>query len=262
MPPAAGKAIAPRMSKWVLSGGVVLVASLVCGSALAQATPPKPKSFESSAGLKLLAGGNVWSTPGDVQPPGYDGLGFSDSGGGFGWGGAAYYEARFVGHLGLEVDLGYDSSVLQREVTYNATVKVQEKVTMSGLRTGLLVKGILPTPFGRLWLGLGPELVTGSNVSAKNEITRNKQYVSNPEQVEGLISAKSKSSTMLTLAFGMAIHLGENLEIPVDLRAAKNLSQESDWNDRVKVNAATNEYEVTAQSSWDFRLATGLGYRF
>ncbi len=167
-----------------------------------------------------------------------------------------------MGHLGLEVDLGYDSSVLQREVTYNATVKVQEKVTMSGLRTGLLVKGILPTPFGRLWLGLGPELVTGSNVSAKNEITRNKQYVSNPEQVEGLISAKSKSSTMLTLAFGMAIHLGENLEIPVDLRAAKNLSQESDWNDRVKVNAATNEYEVTAQSSWDFRLATGLGYRF
>lgn len=250
------------MWKWIGSGGAALVASLVCGTALAQATPPKPKSFESSAGLKLLAGGNVWTTPGDVQPPGYDGLGFSDSGGGFGWGGAAYYEARFVGHLGLEVDLGYDSSVLQREVTYNATVKVQEKVTMSGLRTGLLFKGILPTPFGRLWLGLGPELSTGSSVSAKNEITRNKQYVSNPEQVEGLISAKSKSSTLLTLAFGMAIHLGESLEIPVDLRAAKNLSQESDWNDRVKVNAVTGEYEVTAQSSWDFRLATGLGYRF
>ena len=67
---------------------------------------------------------------------------------------------------------------------------------------------------------------------------------------------------MITFAFGMAIHLGDHLEIPVDLRAAKNLSQDSDWPDRVKINSATSEYEVTAQSSWDFRLATGLGYRF
>jgi hypothetical protein len=260
LPPGAGKAIAPRMSKWVLSGGVVLVASLVCGSALAQATPPKPKSFESSAGLKLLAGGNVWSTPGDVQPPGYDGLGFSDSGGGFGWGGAAYYEARFVGHLGLEVDLGYDSSVLQREVTYNATVKVQEKVTMSGLRTGSWSRGscrrlraAVARPGARA--GHGQQRQRQERDHAQQAVRLE------PGAGGGLISAKSKSSTMLTLAFGMAIHLGENLEIPVDLRAAKNLSQESDWNDRVKVNAATNEYEVTAQSSWDFRLATGLGYR-
>ena len=244
----------------MVSVPAALLATLLALPSSAQDAPAKPKSFESSAGLKLLAGGNVWSTPGDV-PGGYDGLGFSDSGGGFGWGGAAYYEARFIGHLGLELDLGYDSSTLQRDVTYNATVKVREKVTMSGLRAGLLAKGILPTPFGRLWLGLGPELVTGGSVSAKNEITRNRQLVANADEVEGLISAKSKSSTMITFAFGMAIHLGDHLEIPVDLRAAKNLSQDSDWPDRVKINNATNEYEVTAQSSWDFRLATGLGSR-
>ncbi len=89
-----------------------------------------------------------------------------------------------------------------------------------------------------------------------------KENVANKQQIEDLISAKSKSSTMLTFAFGLAIHLGENLEIPIDLRAAKNMSQDSKWSDRVKVNPATLEYEVTAQSSWDFRLATGLGYRF
>lgn len=245
----------------MVSVTAALLATLVALPAFAEDAPAKPKGFESSAGLKLLAGGNVWSAPSD-PPGGSDGLGFTDNGGGFGWGGAAYYEARFVGHLGLELDLGYDSSVLQRDVTYNATVKVREKVTMSGLRAGLLVKGILPTPFGRLWLGLGPELVTGSSVSAKNEITKNRQLVLNADEVEGLISAKSKSSTMITFAFGMAIHLGDHLEIPVDLRAAKNLSQESAWSDRVKANLATNEYEVTAQSSWDFRFATGLGYRF
>ncbi|MBK8998604.1 MAG: hypothetical protein IPM35_23025 [Myxococcales bacterium] len=244
--------------RWL--GPVMLGAcfALRAGPALAQPAAVKPKSFESSAGLKLLAGGNVWTAPSDV-PGGYDGVGFPASGGGFGWGAAAYYEARFVQHLGLEFDLGYDSSALQRKVTYNGVVDVTEKVTMSGLRTGLLFKGIVPTPFGRLWLGLGPEYVAGSSVDASIEVEEN---VANKQQIEDLISAKSKSSTMLTFAFGLAIHLGENLEIPVDLRAAKNLSQDSKWSDRVKVNPATFEYEVTAQSSWDFRLATGLGYRF
>jgi hypothetical protein len=225
------------------------------------AAPSKPRSFESSAGLKLLAGGNVWSTPSEV-PAGYDGLGFAGNGGGFGFGGALYYEARFIQHLGLELDLGYDQSTLQRDVTINGVVKVREKVTSSGLRWGLLAKGIFAAPFGRMWIGLGPEFVSGSSVDAKNEITEGRQYVTNASQIEDAISAKSKSSTMLTLAAGLAIHLGDNLEIPVDLRAAKNLSQDDKWADRVRLDLATTKYEVTAQSSWDFRLATGLGYRF
>jgi opacity protein-like surface antigen len=240
-------------------GATLAVVTLSASSASAQDAAAPPKKFESSAGLKLLAGGNVWTTPSDV-PGGYDGLGFPGSGGGFGWGAAAYYEARFIQHLGLELDLGYDSSTLQRNVTYNGVVKVTEKVQMSGLRWGLLAKGIVPTPFGRLWLGLGPEFVSGSSVDASIEVKTDN--VANKSQIESLISAKSKSSTMLTFGFGLAIHVGEHLEIPVDLRAAKNMSQDSKWTDRVKINPATSEYEVTAQSSWDFRLATGLGYRF
>ncbi len=119
--------------RWL--GPVMLGAcfALRAGPALAQPAAVKPKSFESSAGLKLLAGGNVWTAPSDVSPAGYEGLGFPASGGGFGWGAAAYYEARFVQHLGVEFDLGYDSSALQRNVTYNGVVDVTEKVTMSGL---------------------------------------------------------------------------------------------------------------------------------
>jgi hypothetical protein len=50
-----------------------------------------------------------------------------------------------------------------------------------------------------------------------------------------------------------------------DLRAAKNFSQDSDWKDRVATKDVLSDppkYDVTVQSSWDFRLATGLGYRF
>jgi hypothetical protein len=63
------------------------------------------------------------------------------------------------------------------------------------------------------------------------------------------------------MVLGLVFHAGDKIEIPVDIRAAKNLSQESDWDKRVKVNSAT-DYEVTVQNSWDFRLAVGAGYRF
>lgn len=251
----------PRLAPWFAFALACLVASPVA----AQEQPAAaPKAFESSAGLKLLVGGNLWTAPSDgpVDATGQksEGLGFVKEGGGFGWGVAAYYEARFIQHLGLELDVGYDHSVLQRNVTYNGVVDTTEKVTMSGLRWGLLAKGIMPAPFGRMWLGLGPEFVSGSSTDASIEVKSD--LVANKAAIERLISAKSKSSTMLTFAAGLAIHVGDRFEIPVDLRAAKNLSQESKWADRVQYNYATNEYRVTAQSSWDFRLAAGFGYRF
>lgn len=229
------------------------------GAAAAAPEAPAPKQIEGSAGLKLLAGGNVWSTPTNV-PGGYDALGFAGNGGGFGWGAAIYGEGRFYQHLGLELDLGYDNSTLQRNITYNQVVKVTEKVKSSGPRISLLVKGILPTQFGRLWFGIGPEFVLPSSVSASNEITEGRQFLLNATEVENAISAKKENSTMLALVFGMVFHAGDKIEIPVDVRAAKNLSQESDWQDRVKFTG-TN-YEVKAQNSWDFRLAVGAGYRF
>lgn len=256
------------MKRWMISGllGVAVLgisaASFAqeAGAAAAGAEAPAPRQIEGSAGLKLLAGGNLWSTPSNV-PAGYDALGFAGDGGGFGWGAAVYGEARFIQHLGVELDLGYDNSTLQRNITYNQVVKVTEKVKSSGPRISLLFKGILPTQFGRLWFGIGPEFVLPSSVSAENEITENRQLVANASEVENAIHAKKENSTMLALVLGMVFHAGDKIEIPVDIRAAKNLSQESDWDKRVKLNSATN-YEVTVQNSWDFRLAVGAGYRF
>jgi hypothetical protein len=229
------------------------------GAAAAVPEAPAPKQIEGSAGLKLLAGANVWTTPTNV-PAGYDALGFAGSGAGFGWGAALYGEGRFFQHLGVELDLGYDNSTLLRNITYSSVVKVTEKVKSSGPRISLLMKGILPTQFGRLWFGIGPEFVLPSSVSASNEITEGRELTPNAAEVENAISAKKENSTMLALVLGMVFHAGDKIEIPVDIRAAKNLSQESDWQDRVKFSGIN--YEVKAQNSWDFRLAVGAGYRF
>lgn len=221
-------------------------------TARAQEATPTPKSFESSVGAKLFLGGNLWSTPDDV-PGGYDGLGFAGDGGGFGWGAALYYEARIVTHLGLELDLGYDSSTLLRNVTVSG-VDTQEKVTHSGPRITFLVKGIVPAPFGRLWAGIGPEFMIASSADATLEVDGKEQ--------SGVIEAEKKSSTMLALALGMVFHVGEAVEIPVDIRASKNMTQEAKWADRVEITGPSGPYTVTAQNSWDFRLGVGAGYRF
>jgi opacity protein-like surface antigen len=230
--------------------------------------PPKHKSFESSFGFKLLAGANVWSSPDNIEPPGYDALGFAGSAGGFGWGAALYYEARIARYLGLELDFGYDHSSLRRNLDYkinNVPFKVNESVTASGIRWGLLVKAIAPVTFGRIWLGLGPELVSGSSVDGSVEVTDGTPTPTQRKGLEESISTTSKSSTMLTMAFGFAFEIGDHLEIPLDFRAAKNFSQDSDWKDRVETKDVLSDppkYDVTVQSSWDFRLATGLAYRF
>jgi hypothetical protein len=228
---------------------------------------PETKQLEFSIGLKLLAGGNLWTEP-DAVDPGYDALGFAGNGGGFGWGAALYLEARIAQYFGLELDFGYDHSTLQRDLAYSVNgvpFTVNETVSSSGVRWGLLVKGIAPVTFGRVWLGIGPERVSGSSVDGKVEITRGSPSDSLRSELESSIRAKRKYSTMLSMAFGVAIEIGDHFEIPFELRAAKNLSQDSDWKERVDTSqlfATPPRYEVTVQSSWDFRLATGLGYRF
>lgn len=212
---------------------------------------------KGSLGVKALLGGSVWSTPADI-PGGYEGIGFAGSGGGFGYNGAVYGELRIAEYLGLELDLGYDHTTLRRQVTYNSVVDVDEKVTLAGFRGALLVKGIVPTSFGRFWVGLGLEQVSGNDVDAALD-------AEGGVDVKTKIYAKDKSSRMLAMGLGVVVHAGELIEIPVELRASKNLSQDAAWEDRVAldmVGANLRSYEVTAQSSWDFRLGVGIGARF
>jgi hypothetical protein len=215
--------------------------------------------ISATAGAKGFAGGNLWTTPDNI-PGGYSGVGFAGDGGGVGFGGGVYVEGRVLTFLGAEVGLTYDSSVLQRDVTISGgPTKVTEKVTTSSWRVPLLVKGILPVPFGRLSLGLGPEFVFAGSSDPSLSVT------SGPATgtTSSLLQANTSNSTMLTGDLGLTLELPFSLELPVDLRASKNLSQESDWTKRVDLpTSVTSPYTVNAQNSWDFRLSVGLGYRF
>ncbi len=214
-----------------------------------------------SAGAKGLVGGSLWTTPSAI-PAGYQGLGFAGSAGGFAYDLGGYVEARFIKVIGVEADVLYDSTILQRNVTYDNVVKTTEKVTMTGARIPLLIKGILPLPAFRLWAGIGPEFLVGESAKPDLSVTSSPIPVTG---VSGLIHAKAKSSTLLALALGMVFDLPASLELPIDLRASKNLSQDDSWSDRVGLaysGTSLTGYTVTAQSSWDFRLGVGLGYSF
>lgn len=260
----------------------VLPALLFSGTASAQpmgpaSPPPAPagaapagRPVEFSAGLRGLVGGSALGKPTDIPGKyqlgsGYEGVGWAGTAGGFGWGFGAYAEARFVRYLGLELGLTRDSTNLHRDVTYNSRVKVRESVDLSTTRLDLMLKGVVPTPFGRVWLGLGPEFVVGASVDGKNEVTEGSEYLTPAlrTQVEGLNRPTAEKPTYLAFGFGVVVHAGDLIEIPFELRAARNLSEESKWNDRVVFDeGASGGYVFGAQPSWDFRMGIGLGARF
>ena len=80
------------------------------------------------------------------------------------------------------------------------------------------------------------------------------------------ISAEEKGSVMLGFGLGLALYLGDLLELPIELRASKNLGQDDGWLERVHLATdtagAVTGYSVVTQPSWDFRLSLGLGARF
>jgi len=78
------------------------------------------------------------------------------------------------------------------------------------------------------------------------------------------ILAKVLKNMRGSLSVGLALELPANLELPIELRASKNLSQDSDWASRVDAPnlPVLFPYTVAGQNTWDFRLGVGLGYRF
>jgi hypothetical protein len=211
--------------------------------------------IEKSVGVKLAGGGNLWTTPSGI-PAGYSGLGFAGDGGGIGYGIGLYGELRVIKFLGLETGVAYDNSSVWRNVTINGIIGTREKVTASSLRVPVLVKGILPIGFGRASLGIGPEFIVPLSASASLEVT------SGPAILQGTALAKTAGSTMLTTDLGLVIAPPGPIEIPIDIRVSKNLSQPDAWMDRVSADLATQSYTVQAQSSWDFRILAGIGASF
>jgi hypothetical protein len=234
------------------------VLSFLCAASAAftLASPASAEPVEGSVGAKLAGGGNLWTTPSNV-PFGYTGLGYAGDGGGIGYGIGAYGELRVIKFLGFETGVAYDRSNIWRNVTVNGTIGTRETFTMSNLRIPVLVKGILPLGFGRASLGIGPEFIVPLSASATAEVTSGGPLISTE------IPTKTAGSTMLTTDLGMVIVIpGIKLEIPIDVRISKNLSQPDAWLERVAVDMTTGRYTVQAQSSWDFRMLAGVGMGF
>jgi hypothetical protein len=235
----------------------VHVLSFLCAAsaAICLASPASAGPVEGSAGLKLAGGGNYWTTPSNV-PFGYTGIGYAGDGGGIGYGIGLYGEVRVIKFLGFESGFAYDHSNIWRNVTVNGTVGTRETFTMSSLRIPFLFKGILPLGFGRASLGIGPELIVPLSASATAEITSGAPLVSTE------IPTRTAGSTMFTTDLGLVIVIPGIIEIPIDVRISKNLSQPDAWLDRVAVDMTTGRYTVQAQSSWDFRMLAGVGMGF
>jgi hypothetical protein len=212
---------------------------------------------DSSAGLKLLAGADTWSTPSAV-PGGNQGLGFVGSAGGIGYGAMGYYELRIIKLIGVEADLAYEHGSFHRNVTYNQVYQITETVTTNDWRIPILAKLSIPLGLGRIWAGVGPEFTVSQSSSGKLEQTSGP-----PGALQGVsITTHDVKPTFATFGLGLVIEMPViGLEIPLEFRASKNMSQPSAFADRVTADQS-GAYSVRAESSWVFRLGAGLGYQF
>ncbi len=227
--------------------GLGIAACLASRSALADPLT------DHSVGLKLLAGADVWSTPSNI-PGGYSGPGFAGNGGGFSYGAQPYYELRIIKLIGFETGLDYEHGSFHRNVTVNQA-DWRETITLNSWRLPLLAKLTIPAGIGRFSIGLGPEFTLAQSSSGTYELTSGAASTS--------ITTHNVKPTYFMGALGFVIEIPViGLEIPIELRAAKDLSQPSNWTDRVTQGTGNYPFVVRAESSWVYRLGVGLGYHF
>jgi hypothetical protein len=235
------------MNRYLLAG-LGIAACLASRSALAESLT------DHSAGLKLLAGADVWSTPSNI-PGGYSGPGFAGNGGGFGYGAQPYYELRIIKLIGFETGIEYQHGSFHRNVTINQ-VEWRETITINSWRLPLLAKLTIPVGVGRFSVGLGPEFTFAQSSSGTYELTSG-AGTSTP------ITTRNVKPTYFMGALGFVIEVPAiGIEIPIELRASNNLSQPSNLTDRVSLGTGAYPFVVQAESTWVYRLGVGIGYHF
>jgi len=218
----------------------------ICGLFLMLAAPAHALVLDNTYGLKGAAGGNLWTDPDEDFG---DGFGYQGWGGGFAYSVGGYYELRVAKLVALEIDLLWDKGELYRDVDI-AGGTIRESVTATNLRIPILAKLTIPMGLSRFSFGLGPEFVRPISVSSEH-VTKTGGIALTSE-----IKAEEAASTMFVMDLGMVFGVGP-IEVPLGIRAAKNLTQSNKWSERVSMNG--NSYTVKAQNSWDFRLMLGVG---
>ena len=217
--------------------------------------------FGVSLGAKGCFGGNFVSNP-DNAPPGA--LIYDDGAGGIGGGGGLYTEFRILkGHLGLEFDLIFEHNKNWSSITFNNVVETDWIFTFNAVRIPLLLEGSLESDAVRGSLGVGPEFVVGTGAGADIQVTEGKQYISGPDlqALRNRFTASKQTDTYICFGLGLAIKVWK-LAITIDMRYAYNLTQPSEYDDRVEYSGSETEpnIETIASNSMDLRILLGVAY--
>jgi len=215
--------------------------------------------WELRAGAKGCFTGNLYYEPENALPNSEPFWG--DTQFYIGGGGGLFVELNLLKFIGLEVDVLYEANAL----TFKEDISGFEydyNTRYRQVRIPLLVKGVLPMGNAELSLGVGPEFVVGLDASVDFDY----HTVATPEIKAALkeyYKAEKASDTFLDLDLGVNIKVWK-LFIPVSLRVGFNLTEPSDYEDRVELtNVGGNWHaKVRAIESYHFTLMAGVGYVF
>jgi hypothetical protein len=241
--------------------GMVLV--LGSGAAWAGGDGDSESSGAVMFGVGALGalGGNFLDKPDDTHPK-YQGVSIGletyPGFGGMSGGGGLMLEGRFIGLLGLEVDVLRSSDHGHGDLTINGT-KFTMTIGQSATHVPVLAKLVAPLPVVRPMVFVGPEFVFPSSAEGKVDPV----VVGFPQ-----ITAKADSYTMVSFGLGMEFVLpvpSIDLRIPFTLRGGYNPSAGDTLDDRAThtiTPAGANVVRIDKieyKSEWRYQTYATLG---
>ena len=245
---------------------VLLISQLIpCEARAEDDTDLQKEDVNLRFGAKGTVTGLLWSQP-DNAPPFSDAF-WADNQFYYGGGIGLFVEANAFEYLGLEIDLLFEVNSL----TFNYTINNFEYdyyTNFDQLRIPILVKGVLPLGASvEMSLGIGPEFVVGLNAGVETDRRNNLVLPGLNQQADDLLAAMydadTQGGTFFDINLGIAIKAWK-LVFPIDLRAAFNLSQPADFDERVTlgIDAArgTATGTVKAIESMHFAVLVGIAY--
>jgi hypothetical protein len=237
----------PSLARALAAAAAALVASL---AAERPAAAVDPLTF--GVGVLGGVGGNFLDKPGsrrygaelDTLYPGF--AGFSAA---FG----VSAEARFLGIVGLEIDLLTSSDRGKGDVTLNNSEYTIE-IGQRSVHVPVLAKGVLPLPVLAPFIVFGPEFVFASDAKASVD----------PSSYPAAVSARNDGYTLLTAGIGLEIKPPIpklDLRIPLSLRASLNPTTPDDIGARVRYGGGGVLTASSANylSEWKYRAYAMLG---
>ncbi|MDY0062840.1 MAG: hypothetical protein RBU45_23730 [Myxococcota bacterium] len=191
---------------------------------------------------------------------------------GLGGGGGVYTELRLFDRVGLELDVlfSYDHTSRTEEWSFAGTTEQLNLVHDSwakNMRFPVLLKGYQSFGVTRLSLGVGVEYVKpldhGYDITKARRSTAEVDEQSLADYL-ALHHSVPQDSIFLLGQLELAIDLGV-VQIPIDLRAGRNLTQTDQFEDRwayLLEGGQPVRYDIQALYSWDFRALVGVAASF